>query len=779
MKCQHTVFIFSILIFLPLASPASAADDYFNYSTVFSDGKITRFTQMPIRVHIAPMPMGIEGIETYLESLRYAMREWEAAADGRIQFQEVEAIDNADIRVRWQRGGLTQITDTALGKTELSRLSETDFEVGMVLSLRERGSAVLLSPEKMRTVCLHELGHAIGLWGHSPDSADVLFFAATAQRPTDRDKVTLRNVYATPLHAPQHEAAIAVLKTQIEANPRHLRSHYLLGTVNFDRGKVDAAIVNFKACLALDPDFQQANEKLLLAYQKSGLREEALAQLQKMLNRNASPEGYNTAGVMYYRMQRIDEAIAAFKNALQINSRYQPAKNNLHQLYREQGIAALADETYPAAMSFFSQALQLDPTDSTLYNLTGDVYARNGDYQNAIAAYKKALRFNPGDTEAKQNLARSYNNLGVQLTQSQRWEEAIGAYQQAHQLMPDLASVNTNLANLYWKRANALREKGNLDLAIEAYRELLEFDSGAIEAHSLLGDLYLQKQDYPQAIHEFNKAFNADQQNIQTRANLIAVYHKYGQILDSQRRYDQAITQFERGLALDPAHTNLRLNIAYVYEHAKDFDSARGVFKAILELEPDNSQAKAGLVNLHIQRGNDLLNQKKYTPALKVFESIPESDRHAGIYNTIGYLYLMKEQPLKALEVFDAALADNPQDEVAYQNLLSIESQFEAQVDGVEDSQMAIDNLALVRNSLVHCLIGRDEHLKAKAKYRAALDHAPSDTEVKTTLINTGIRLAKAFQKKKWPKNMKEVIRWIQEQAPDNAAVQQLLEDSP
>ena len=168
-------------------------------------------------------------------------------------------------------------------------------------------------------------------------------------------------MYATPLHTPQHEDAIAVLKTQIEANPRHARSHYLLGAVNFDKGKVDAAIANFKACLALDPGFQQANEKLLLAYQKSGRGEEALVQLQKMLNQETSPEGYNTAGVMYYQSQRIEEAIAAFKSALQINPRYQLAKDNLHQLHREQGIAALADETYPQAIAFFFTGTPIGP----------------------------------------------------------------------------------------------------------------------------------------------------------------------------------------------------------------------------------------------------------------------------------------------------------------------------------------------------------------------------------------------------------------------------------
>ena len=88
MKRQHTVFVLSILIFLAITAHVSSADDYFNHITVFSDGKITRFTQMPIRVYIAPMPINIEGAKMYLESFRYAMREWEAAADGRIQFSK-------------------------------------------------------------------------------------------------------------------------------------------------------------------------------------------------------------------------------------------------------------------------------------------------------------------------------------------------------------------------------------------------------------------------------------------------------------------------------------------------------------------------------------------------------------------------------------------------------------------------------------------------------------------------------------------------------------------
>jgi len=294
----------------------------------------------------------------------------------------------------------------------------------------------------------------------------------------------------------------------------------------------------------------------------------------------------------------------------------------------------------------------------------------------------------------------------------------------------------------------------------------------------LLGDLYFQKGDYPQAIRQFKIAFEANAGNEQTRANLIAVYHKYGQVLDSQKRHQEAITQFQAALVLEPGHINLHLSLANAYQTANNFDSAHTTFERILELDLENPQAKEGIVNLHIRRGNNFLNRKKYTSALKEFESIPEPVRNVGIYNTIGYLYLMKKQPLKALPAFETALTRNPRDKVAYQNLQSIESQLDQKLNKGEDSETVKNNLALVRNSLVICLIGRNEHLNAKAKYRSALDLAPDDSTIKVTLVNTGIRLAKEFKKKKWPKNMKEVIPWIQEQDPENIAVKQLLEDT-
>lgn len=40
----------------------------------------------------------------------------------------------------------------------------------------------------------HEVGHAVGIGGHSPQATDVMYTRPTVRTPTDRDRNTLRNV---------------------------------------------------------------------------------------------------------------------------------------------------------------------------------------------------------------------------------------------------------------------------------------------------------------------------------------------------------------------------------------------------------------------------------------------------------------------------------------------------------------------------------------------------------------------------------------------------------
>ena len=448
--------VFSVMFLIFTVS--ALADDYFDQITVFSHGRITRFVEMPITVYITPTLQA-----RYLPELRYAMRQWEAVSDGKIQFQELRTSKDADIWVRWGYSAPANM-DMTYGKAELTRHSTGDFSVEIILSLPKPSISAKLSQEETRTVCLHEFGHAIGLWGHSPDPLDVSFWASIAQRPTDRDRATLLKVYSTPQNTPQHDVAINILKKQLETNPTNARTHYLLGTIYDDKGDTELAVISFKACLEINPDFHPARETLLQVYQRVGLSQQAVDLLEKTLKQMPSPNDYNTIGVMYYRTGEIDQAIAAFRKSLEMNPYDPTPRNNLYQIFRERGIKALNIKAYQKAALYFAEALQFKPEDALLYRLMGDAYARDGNLKSAIAQYRRAFEFDPADIEIKQNLAGYLSNYGVELTGAQRWEEAIAAYQEALQLTPTLNIAYANLVDV-------LVETRQYASQIRAYRQ--------------------------------------------------------------------------------------------------------------------------------------------------------------------------------------------------------------------------------------------------------------------------------------------------------------------
>ena len=759
-----------ILSVMFLISAVSAlADDYFDQITVFSHGRITRFVEMPITVYITP------ALQTaYLPALRYAMRQWEAVSDGKIQFQELQTSKEADIWVRWGHGSAVKM-DMTYGRAELTRHPAGTFSVEIVLSLPKPSISEKLSQEETRTVCLHEFGHAIGLWGHSPDPLDVSFWASIAQHPTTRDRETLLKVYATPPDTPQHNVAINALKQQLEINPKNARTHYLLGTIYNDKEDTESAVTSLRTCLEIDPDFQPARETLLQVYQKVGLAQPAVDLLEETLKQLPSSNDYNTIGVMYYRNGEIDQSIDAFRKSLEINPYDPTPRNNLYQIFRERGIKALNVKAYEKATLYFGEALLFKPDDALLYRLMGDSYARDGDFKNAIAQYRKAFEFDPADLEIKQNLAGYLSNYGVELTSTQHWEEAIAAYQEALELTPRLNIAYANLVDVLWKRANMHRKSGNIDKAIDAYLQLIDVDADA-DAHSLVGELYLKKGAYPQAIDAFRSAFAAKPDDWQSRKNLVTAYHHFAQHLDDKGQYGDAVEQLQLGLALSPKQVNLRLSLINTYQLAGDFSSAETELAKLLADAPQVLQTENVSKNLHIARGNTLMNQRKYTAALAEFEKIGASAKSTEVYNTIGYLYLVRRQPIFAIAAFESALALTPTNNVAFQNLLSIESQFERQFVDDRHSPRIKNHLARARNSLAVCYIGRDEILDAVEEYRAALEMAPTAEEVIAALRDTGRHLTLVLEKKNALQQMREVMDWIEKLDAESSSVEQLLD---
>jgi tetratricopeptide (TPR) repeat protein len=191
----------------------------------------------------------------------------------------------------------------------------------------------------------------------------------------------------------------------------------------------------------------------------------------------------------YHRRGQITEAIASYRKVVRLKPDWAEAYFRLGLVLREQ-------ERQEEALAYYRQALQLDPNyqvvQAELFSTRALIYHRQGKLEEAIADYDRALELN-------RDSPRDYCNLGVALKAQGQLERAVACYRQALKLNPHLAPAYNNLGLV-------LQSQGKLDLAIENFRVALQLEPDLAAAYNNLG-LARQEQGYiEEAIDCFQKA---------------------------------------------------------------------------------------------------------------------------------------------------------------------------------------------------------------------------------------------------------------------------------
>jgi len=636
--------ILFLLIFLCLLTAfnciSETLDNYFDRIAMVSNGRLTRFTEMPISVYVEGLT--VQG-KKYASDLRYALKEWEDCTDNTVTFRLTDSPDKVNILVSWVNMLKADDLDHPLGVAELQRMDGDKFRIEMRITLRDGQNHKPLTHEQIKTVLLHEFGHAIGLWGHSKNKADVMYYAANALHPTPRDINTLKMIYS---HAPNyslHAESITAIKRDMNLKPEDARLHFLLGTVYADQGDYSQAVNSLKKCLLLNPGLRKASAALASTYQDSGQNQAALAEYLSLAKSDPSAVVHNVIGSLYFESKDTAKAIEHFKKALKLERTYQPAKTNLCKIYVSKSAELTNDGMYQAAIALLLDGIRLFPDEPELHNSLGTAYAENKQFQKAISAYRRALQINPGFTAAKTNMVSGYNNQGVKYAKMGQWNEAIEAYNRALNLAPNMQEAGRNLSAAYWEQASRLSKAGRNSEAVEAYQCFLEREPNSKEAYNNLGTVCFRMDDYKSAVAAFKSAVRLDPEDAGLKANLAIAYHKQGTVSLKDGDNSQAITEFVKGLEITPDNVGLLLSLAQAYQRLRKWDAAARQIDRALILKPDNNAAHKMMAALNIHRGNDFLHAKKYDQALAYYNQVPADLAPPSLHNNIGYIYIMKD----------------------------------------------------------------------------------------------------------------------------------------
>ena len=417
-----------------------------------------------------------------------------------------------------------------------------------------------------------------------------------------------------------------------------------------------------------------------------------------------SARKYYKAGEDFYDVNKFEDAINQFSNAIELKPEY-------YKAYIARATAYERIDRYAEAAEDYERALVFRDRDAEIHYLAGKAYYNAGNYGAALAklnhaidkksnylqAYqtrtkvyialeryqealddcKKALRYKE-DALNFYNLARVYESLEL-------YDEAEDAYQKSIKKNNNMEEVQLSFAKLAFER-----EK--YDLSMSSVNQALRVNPQSKEALILRSRIHAERMNIMQAVNDISEAliiYRGDPE-------LHALRGDFYQMLS---RHSDAIVDYTFAIEAGDTLAEIFYKRASSYENIRDFKSAMKDYDKLLELSAYDGNAQKLLAQANERMFE--INREKNKPVVKLIEPQSHNDKTLHIPKNLDVIPLRglveDESDIKSLKINDFTVLP-AKTEAGYEFLASINLRDSDQIivevsDVYDNEETAVFNL--------------------------------------------------------------------------------------
>lgn len=463
-----------------------------------------------------------------------------------------------------------------------------------------------------------------------------------------------------------YQKASEFLEKAVDADPENTSAHINLALSYQELEKNDLALAQY------DVVFRQQPSLHLIRFDYGNLladmgQDEAAIENYKIYIENYpnDPRAYQNIGVVYKRLNKLDDTIANYEKALTL----QTDKKDI-ELVEDLAECYHLKKDYPNALKYYDEVLLVKKDDYDIrYNKALVLHAMK-EYNDAAAIYTQLLT-EKDNSNIQTNLTAALVSLGDEYLQAHNYSLATETFERA-------IERGTKDSYAYYGLAKSYRACGIDDKAAEFYEKAISMEPEKVEYSNEFAEFISSTQKtadvktdtQPAEIKEvtlsMDEADKVEADDAQHNKDLIAI----GDENYKKKNYDVSIRNYQDALKINPSDEVTLLKLGNIYKIKNDNKNAISFYKKSIVVNPNYAD---GWFNLGLGYASDNSNGR----AKECFHHvITLNPNYSYAYYALGVAYEQdgnKKEALNNYKIFLTQTKDEDLAQIVQQKITNLE----------------------------------------------------------------------------------------------------------